>query len=505
MVSSQWVTALAVGAGAFLFLEALYFLLRKKVPGFSLNVVYHLWALSLAVLAVLHSLGIDLLGSAFGGIATTVALLFSTLVLYALVDVLILQRPWGKDEGPLVPKLARDVLRLGLLIAVGFFAVTEILDQPIGPVLVSSTVLSAVIGLALQDTLKNIFSGMALDLEKPFRPGDWLVIEGGVRAQVVDMSWRSTHLRTKEGLDVYEPNANLSVSRLINYGSGERPFAVELRIGLPYGVPPAEIKEVLREAALSAPGTLDRPPVRVLLESFDDHAITYFMRVWTRRASNVSRFTDGVNSRIWYQLKRHGIEIPFPIRTIHMHEAPDMEEHRQSKALRKAAELFSRVDIFRELDDEIVRQLASSSQRKLFDAGEVLVREDEEGDSLFVVEKGAVRVTKSDPEAEGRHVDLAILEEGAFFGEMSLLTGEPRSATIIARDACGVLVLTKQALALTLEADPRIAELLSRALAARRLDTMETLEDHRGQAAAEISLEDEQTFLRKIRSFFSLV
>jgi len=294
------------------------------------------------------------------------------------------------------------------------------------------------------------------------------------------------------------------VSRLINYGSGERPFAVELRIGLPYGVPPAEIKEVLREAALSAPGTLDRPPVRVLLESFDDHAITYFMRVWTRRASNVSRFTDGVNSRIWYQLKRHGIEIPFPIRTIHMHEAPDMEEHRQSKALRKAAELFSRVDIFRELDDEIVRQLASSSQRKLFDAGEVLVREDEEGDSLFVVEKGAVRVTKSDPEAEGRHVDLAILEEGAFFGEMSLLTGEPRSATIIARDACGVLVLTKQALALTLEADPRIAELLSRALAARRLDTMETLEDHRGKASAEISLEDEQTFLRRIRSFFSL-
>ena len=102
---------------------------------------------------------------------------------------------------------------------------------------------------------------MALDLEKPFHPGDWLVIEGGVRAQVVDMSWRSTHLRTKEGLDIYEPNANLSVSRLINYGSGERPFAVEIRIGLPYGVPPAEVKEVLREAAMSAPGALDRPTV----------------------------------------------------------------------------------------------------------------------------------------------------------------------------------------------------------------------------------------------------
>jgi small-conductance mechanosensitive channel len=504
MLSGQWLMAVAVGAGVLLVLEALYLLVRKRVPRFHLKFLYHLWALSLAGLAVLRNLGFDLLGSPAGGIVSTIALLLTSLVLYALVDALILQRPWGKDQGPLVPKLARDVLRLALLIAVGFFAITEILNQPIGPVLVSSTVLSAVIGLALQDTLKNIFSGMALDLEKPFRPGDWLVIEGGVRAQVVDMSWRSTHLRTKEGLHIYEPNANLSVSRLINYGSGERPFAVELRIGLPYGVPPAEIKEVLQEAALSAPGALDRPPVRVLLESFDDHAITYFMRVWTRRASNVTRFIDGVNSRIWYQLKRHGIEIPFPIRTIHMHEAPEMEEHRQSKALRKASELFSRVDIFHELDSEIVRQLAASSQRRLFDAGEVLVREEEAGDSLFVVEKGAVRVTKSDPEAEHRHVDLAILEEGAFFGEMSLLTGEPRSATVIARDPCGVLVLTKRALAATLEADPRIAESLSRALAARRLDTMEVLEDHRDRAAAEAVIEDEQNFLRRIQSFFSL-
>ena len=485
-------------------METLYFLLRKRVPRFHLNLLYHLWALSLAALAVFQFLGINLLGSTAGGIASAMALLLTTLVLYALVDALILQRPWGKDQGPLVPKLARDVLRLGLLIAVGLFAITKILDQPVGPVLVSSTVLSAVIGLALQDTLKNIFSGMALDLEKPFRPGDWLVIEGGVRAQVVDMSWRSTHLRTKEGLDVYEPNANLSVSRLINYGSGERPFAVEIRIGLPYGVPPAEIKEVLREAALSAPGVLDRPPVRILLESFDDHAITYFMRVWTRRAANVSRFRDGVNSRIWYQLKRHGVEVPFPIRTIHMHEAPDMEQHRQGKALRKASELFTKVDIFHELDQEIVRQLAASSQRKLFDAGEVLVSEGDEGESLFVVEKGAVRVTKSDPEQEGKHVDLAILEEGAFFGEMSLLTGEPRSATVIARDPCGVLVLNKQALAMTLEADPRIAESLSRALAARRIDTLETLEDRRSREAAAVSVEDERTFLRRIQSFFSL-
>ena len=85
-------------------------------------------------------------------------------MLIALVDALVLQRPWNPDRGPFVPKLARDVVRIGLLVAAALYAATVILNQPVGPLLVSSTVLSAVIGLAMQDTLKNIFSGMALDL-----------------------------------------------------------------------------------------------------------------------------------------------------------------------------------------------------------------------------------------------------------------------------------------------------------------------------------------------------
>jgi small-conductance mechanosensitive channel/CRP-like cAMP-binding protein len=499
-MTENWPQALGLAAGLILALEVLYFFLRKRAPWFHLRLLYQLWVANLALLVVFNGLDFE---RPFQFAAAS-AVLLSTLVLFALVDALILQRPWNPDRGPFIPKLARDVVRIGLLVAAALYAATVILNQPVGPLLVSSTVLSAVIGLALQDTLKNIFSGMALDLEKPFKPGDWLLIDGKTRARVIEMSWRSTHLRTNEGLSIFEPNANLSVSRIVNYGSGEHPVAVEMRVGLPYGAPPAEIKEALVEAASSAPGTVDRPSVRVMLESFDDHAITYFMRVWTRRVSNLARFRDGVNSRIWYQLKRRNIEIPFPIRTIHMHEAPDMEEHRHSKAVRKAFELFNKIDIFEALDDAVVRQLAAASQRRLFDGGETLVREGDAGDSLFVIERGSVRVTKSDPEQDDRSVDLAVLDEGAFFGEMSLLTGEPRSATILAREHCGVLQLGKEALASTLEADPRIAEVLSRVLAARRQDTTETLEDRRDRAAAEIIERDEHTFLKKIQAFFSL-
>jgi small-conductance mechanosensitive channel len=494
--------SLSAAAVLVLGLEILFFVLRRRVPAFQLRVLYHLWVLNLATLLVLRTSGVDY--PRIWQVSAASAVLLTTLVLFALVDTLILQRPWNPDGGPIVPKLARDVVRLGLLLATGLYAATVILGQDVGALLVSSTIVSAVIGLALQDTLKNIFSGMALDLEKPFKTGDWLMIDGQTRARVIDMSWRSTHLRTKEGLDLYEPNANLAVSRVVNYGSGERPIAVEMRIGLPYGVPPAEIKEALTEAARSAPGTLDRPPVRVMLESFDDHAITYFMRIWTRRVANLRIFRDGVNSRIWYQLKRRNIDIPFPIRTVHMHEAPDIEAHRLSKAMKKAVELFSQVDVFGGLERGVVGKLAAASQRRLFDSGEKLVNEGDEGDSLFVIERGSVRVTKADPEQNGKSIDLAVLEEGAFFGEMSLLTGELRSATVSAREHCGVLILGKKALAATLETDPRIAEDLSRALAARRQDTSETFESRRGEAAAASDLEDEQTFLKRIQSFFSL-
>ena len=494
--------ALGLAAGLILALEVLYLIVRRRAPAFGLRLLYHLWVIGLGLIVVFHQLGYGSFRLWQIGVATVV--LLTALVLFALLDALVLQRPWDREAGPMVPKLARDILRLALLVAVGLYAATQILDQPVAPLLVSSTVLSAVIGLALQDTLKNIFSGMALDLEKPFKPGDWLMIDGQTRARVIEMSWRSTHLRTKQGLDIYEPNANLSVSRVVNYGSGEQPVAVEMRIGLPYGVPPAEAKEILREAAQSAPGCLDRPPVRVMVESFDDYSIAYYIRAWTRRVAALRRFQDGINSRIWYQLKRQKVEIPFPIRTVHIHEAPDMETHRLTKAMQKAVELFSQIDIFVGLEPGVVGKLAAASQRRLFDAGEILVNEGDEGDSLFVIEKGSVRVTKTDPDQGGKSIDLAVLEEGAFFGEMSLLTGEPRSATVIAREHCGVLILGKRAVASTLEIDPRIAEDLSRSLAARRKDTRETLETRRDEAATVAGIDDEQSLLKRIRTFFSL-
>lgn len=502
-----WSLPVAYGLGTLAGLELVYLLLRRGVPGFRLRLLYHLWALNMALLVALSLVAADRGGMTWKA-AATVAALLSALVAFALFDALVIQRPWRPVREPMLPKLARDVLKLGLLIAVGLLAAKTILDQPLGAVLVSSTVLSAVAGLALQDVLKNVFAGMALDLEKPFVRGDWLLLDKREPVQVIDLSWRSTRLRTKEGVEISEPNASISNARLVNYGSGARPVALAFRLGLPYAAPPADVKRALRAAAASVSGTLTEPPIEVFVESFDDHSIGYYVRVWTRRVAEMGRFRDAVNTRIWYELKRRGLSIPFPIRTVHLHQAEALEEGDRRRGRERAVELFRHVELCSELETEAIEEMAAAASLCDYDDGEELVREGAEGDSLMVIGAGEAVVLKSAEGDGGRpgggEVELARLGPGDFFGEGSLLTGEARGATVRADGGCSVLVLDKDHLAPILERDPALAEALSRALAARQTATAASLESYRDRQREAMPEVDQRSVLRRIQTFFRL-
>ncbi len=488
---------------AFLFvLELVYFLLRRLHTKLKLRALYHLWALAAAVLVAL----VPLHARGGGAIAwkTTVSLtaILTVIVGFALLESLLLLRPWKPSLGPMMPKLARDVMRLLLLVTAVLLVAKFVLGQGLSTILVSSTVLSAVVGFALQDVLKNIFAGVALDLERPFTRGDWLAIDGlpGVN-RVLDMSWRSTHLRSKQGVDIYEPNAKMSDSRIVNYGSGGRPAALLLEIGLPFSAPPREAEAALLAAARSAPGVAGIPPPRVFLSSYGDSAIVYQVRVWTKNVHDLNGLRDAVFSRMWYELERRKIVIPFPIRTVYMHEARQEEQEAEEAERQRAVALFADLDLFSELDQETVQALAASTELQAFDDGEILVQEGASGDSLFVIADGTVVISKN--QTSGGSIELATLESGAFFGEMSLLTGEPRSATVAARGVCRVLKLTKAAVAPLVQNDPKVAEALSRALAARRAEAEATLERERGREKPKPQA-DQISLLHRIRSFFTV-
>ncbi len=489
----QPVFAIAVFFG---FEVAAFFLHRASVS----QRIFHVAAISTALFVGLNNSPWSLARPILFGTVQTVAIFSSMLALYSLIDAFFLRRPWDPQKVPL-PALVRGLVLVAFLIAAFFLTLTTVLKTSLPTVLVSSTVLSAVLGLALQDVLKNVFAGVSLQLEGSLHVGDWLRLEGQ-DARIVEMTWRSTTLQTNEGHRLIEPNSKLSERKLTNLGTGRRPVGFGFQVGLAYEVPPAQAKEVLLRAARGAALAATDPAPQAFVNHYGDSAIVYELRTFTHHPESISLFRDQVLSRVWYELQRNGLKIPFPIRDVNLFDQERAAPDKAKEEVEHLAGLLSQLEIFRLLDKEVLRRIAAGARRHYYDHLEVLVNEGEPGDSFFIIERGKVVISKFDPD-DGDILRLAVLESGGFFGEMSLLTGEPRSATVKAEGGCEVVVLTRSELQPVLAADPEIAAKLSKALAERAAATAAALAEPRGQGKG-MKSDDEISILSRIRDFFRL-
>ena len=421
---------------------------------------------------------------------------------YRLLDRFWLSR-LRDDRGRLaVPALVRDLAGWILVVVVAFVAGQQILDLPLEKFLLPSAVVSAVLGFALQDVLKNVFAGLALQTEAPFDTGDWIVVDGEPR-QVLEMTWRSTHVRNSLGVDFREPNANIANARIQNLGSGAIPMGFEVEVGVVYGAPPRQVMDALETAARSSPAVVESPPPFGLVHAFGDSGVIYRLRFWSRQVGGVTRLLAEVRSRVWYELKRREFVIPFPIRTVEYGSQREIAEDLAAARRRRAAQLFAKVDVLAALPAEVRERLAAAAALVHFDDGEKLVREGEAGSSLYVVARGEVQVAKSGTDLGTTQISLATLGEGDYFGEMSLLTGAPRTASVIALGAVEVFVLDRAALVPILHDDPALADTLSHVLAARVAATIDRFESRRDEMARSRAVE-QRSILQKIRGFFGL-
>lgn len=504
MTTSLTASVAAPALGLVAGLELLYWLLRRVLPGFRPRQLYRTFQfLAGGLLAATRSgwLSID---SAWWRIGVSFATLCGAFLLFSLIEAVVLRSSsTGTAAGvkaPPVPKLARDVLRGVLLLVLGFVLAHVVFEVPLDRLTVSSATVVAILGFSLQDVLKNVFAGMTLQLEHAFQRGDWL-LWNDTPARVVDMTFRATHLRTTEGHLFVVPNTEVASTRVINLGSGVEPVAVPLFLSLPYSVAPVDAKRALLDAVRSTPGVLESPAPEVLLHQFADSGITYRVRPWSRQQASLSRLQDSLLTRLWYRLQREGISIPYPVRTVRLHNQDRADKSESKRRAMRAEALLAELPLFEELPALPLRALAAFAVERDFDAGEILVREGERGDSLFLISQGQVRVTRT--AGDGEVLELAILGPGDFFGERSLLTGELRGATVVALTGCEVFVLDRMALAPLLASDPTLAEALSRALATREAQNVAKLEHQRERGRAS-DQDVERSFLARIRSFFAL-
>jgi small-conductance mechanosensitive channel len=185
----------------------------------------------------------------------------------------------------------------------------------IGPLLATSAITSLVLGLALQPILGNFFAGLVISLERPFRINDWIRI-GEHEGRVVAITWRTTHLRTRENDNIVVPNGRIADERVLNYYYPHPMHMERVRVGADYRVPPHRVRRALLDCVAGVPGALDKPSPDVYLVSFDDSAILYELRVYIEDVAQAPRIASDLRTRIWEEFHREGIAIPFPIRTL---------------------------------------------------------------------------------------------------------------------------------------------------------------------------------------------
>ncbi|MBA2356487.1 MAG: mechanosensitive ion channel, partial [Acidobacteria bacterium] len=322
--------------------------------------------------------------------------------------VVVAVNPFRDDRLPAhLPAILQDTITVALFagVVVVFFNDRLQLTAAAGAV---------VLGLALQDTLGNAMAGLALQVDQPYRVGDWIRV-GEHEGRVTQISWRATTLRTRDSTLVALPNSSIAGDPIINYSEPAPPTRVWVDVGVAYASPPNQVKAVIREALAQVRLAMTTPPPDVLIVDFAASAITYRVRCFVQDSERSLLAQDEIRSALWYAFQRHGLEIPYPIQVDYSPGAMPTVGYPGPAEL---STLFGGSTLLGGLPTRAREELAASARPRLYAAGEVVVTQGAAGESSFVIARGQVRVSvQPDDHEVARH------GVGEMFGEMSWLTG----------------------------------------------------------------------------------
>ena len=411
---------------------------------------------------------------------TCLALIFFLVRAVDLVafDVLVRRR-----RNVRAPMLLREIVSIALFLILMAWAISSVFNYRVTAFLATGTVLAAVLGLALQETLGNLFAGIALHLEESFQLGD--VIRSGDYMGIVEaVRWRGTRIRTFNNNVVIVPNSMLARDRLEVFPRNAMNARV-LQISIDYHVPPATVISVLTQAASHVEGVEREMPCFARIGGFGESALVYEIKYFTADYSLRDRIDSDIRRAVWYALRRNGIPIPFPVRSVQRYEAPTVHHPDHADFIGRMAA----IDILSPLSPDALQKIAEAARVHVYAKGETILSHGTEGDSMFVVHEGTVSVRVDDAE-------VARLNPGDFFGEMALLTGERRAADVVALTDVVAMEIAKDALAPVLLELPELAASISAKVMERR-GTLDALREEGRD-------EEQGSILSRIRAYFGL-
>ncbi|NNE67060.1 MAG: mechanosensitive ion channel [Pyrinomonadaceae bacterium] len=401
-------------------------------------------------------------------------------------------RKAGEQE---ISSLLRTVLTVGIYI-VAFFIIfqTQFPKVELAPLFTGSAIIGIVVGLALQDTLGNLFAGIAIQADQSFQVGDVVQVGEQGMGTIESVSWRGVKIRTFQNKMLVISNSVIGKETL-EIAPKENLNARIVRFNTIYTTSPARVIQIVREAVRQIDNVSPKRRPKVRIWNLGDNGIDWEIKYWT---TNYRRHNDTdalIRQRVWYAFQREGIDFAYPTRTIYTAKQSE-EEAVFVDTADEICERINSVSVFAPLSSEETKRISSACFVRVFAPEEPIIEAGQTDSSMFIVHKGRVSVQVKE---NGVSKAITTLKPGDFFGEMSLLTGQPRTADVIADAETTVIEISSIILKPLFESNPELARVIGEIITERRemLDAQRTQEQ-------EMTESDTSGPVFKIKKFFGI-
>jgi small-conductance mechanosensitive channel/CRP-like cAMP-binding protein len=375
---------------------------------------------------------------------------------FARVFLIFERRP---REGRLIQDLVVGVIYLGAVLSVFAY----VFSAPVGTLIATSGVFAIILGLALQSTLADVFSGIALNLSKAYEVGDWIVLTDGIEGRVVETNWRATHLLNASNDLVVLPNSGLAKAQLTNLSSPNRTHGIKLRVRVAPTMAPSTISDVMRTVLLSSNNIMPTPAPVVEIKSLDAHAVELELSFRVRDFGAAATARHEVYDLIYRHTRAAGLALAPPREAgapVFVGQAAATAPTPRGTALRQD----DAVPLFASLMEEEKAALADTMTRKTYRKGEVLASQGDKLSSLVVIRTGVAVVSRDEGVGE---IELSRLAPGDYFGESGLFAGAGEPGTVRALTFVVAYEVGQAALAKLMHDRPTIADEISLTLSRR--------------------------------------
>jgi small-conductance mechanosensitive channel/CRP-like cAMP-binding protein len=363
-------------------------------------------------------------------------------------------------EGRLIQDLVVGVIYLSAALSV----VAYVFGAPVGTLIATSGVFAVILGLAMQSTLADVFSGIALNFSKAYEVGDWIVLSDGLEGRVVETNWRATHLLSASNDLVVLPNSGLAKAQLTNLSSPNRSHGVKLTVRVVPTMAPSGISEIMRTVLLSSNTIMSVPAPSVEIKSLDAQAVAFELSFRVKDFATAAAARHEVYDLIYRHSRAAGLMLAQPAGAAIVGAAYPTAAGAAALPRPTTRRLIDAVPLFASLTEEEKEALAATMKRRTYRKGEVLAEQGARLESLFIVRTGVVALSRI---ADGVEVEVSRLSPGDIFGDEGAVASRDEPGTLRALTFAVVYEIDKASLANLLRDRPVLSDEIAIALSQR--------------------------------------